>query len=172
MNKPFGVKITRADKRGRKIILVMESDIYSDETFAVNPFGDEGDEKNQLDAIHFGIKVTEKGGKIKAEVSFGNCLNHFTKGNSQLHSSIETFYSDRKDCAMDWIKSTDDEWFLDDRIKQIANQWERDPEFQAQFLSAVNKRKQKTKANELKEAEFGFQQALSRLKKASENILK
>ena len=34
--KPIEVKMLRAEKRNRKIILTFESDLYSNETFAVN----------------------------------------------------------------------------------------------------------------------------------------
>ncbi len=165
MNKPIKVKITRAERRGRKIILVLESDLYSHETFAVNPFYNEGDAKNQLDAIHFDIKVTENDGAIDAKVDFGNSLSHFTKGHRQLHQCLETYYLDRRSMAMNWVQSTQEKWFTDDKIEGLLAHWENeDSEFAAELKDEIRQRKAGLHQKQLDLAEASLLKALADLK--------
>lgn len=164
MGKPIGVKITRADKRGRKIILVMESDLYSYETFAVNPFYNEGDVKNQLQSTNFVIKVTEKKGEIKAEVSFGSSLSHFTRGYTQLHSGMGAYFLSRKDQAINWVQSEREEWFKKDRINQVLKQWESDKDFYTKLKHEIKIREKDIRHKKLIEAESLFFEALENLK--------
>lgn len=164
--KPVQVKLTRAEKRGRKIILVIESDLYSDEVFAVTPFYNEGDAKNQLQDVHFELKVTETSGKIKASVEFGNCLSHFTKGHTQLHYPVSKFFIDQKDCARDYFLKEKPEQFTDDRINQILKLWKEEPEFQAELSLIATVRKKQFKIDALNEAKEKYQKALSKLETA------
>ena len=162
---PINVKLTRAEKRGRKIILVIESDLYSDETFAITPFYDEGDIKNQLQAIHFNLEIMEKSGNIDAKVSFGNCLSHSTKGHSQLHRPLSSFYLTKKECALDWFNNEKEEYFTDEKIKQILKLWESEPDFYNQLLEIYNKRKKEFKIEALNKAKEEYKKALDDLDK-------
>lgn len=160
---PISVEVKRAEKRNRKIIIVIESDLYSDETFAVNPFYDEGDDKNQLQSVRFNISVTEKSGKIDAKVSFGNCLSHFTKGHSQIHKPLSSHFLSRRDCALDYIISEKEEYFTDEKIVKIINQWESDPDFQNKLLNAAEKRKAQFRMDRLNKAKASYAKALEEL---------
>jgi hypothetical protein len=163
--KPIQVKVTRAEKRNRKIILTIESDLYSDEVFAVTPFYNEGDKKNQLQALHLNLELTEQSGKIEAKVFFSNCLSHFTKGHTQLHKPITTFYLTQKECALDWFMNEKQEWYTDERIAQILKLWESDKEFHSELLDISVKRKKQFKIDALNEAKQNYKTALENLDK-------
>lgn len=162
---PINVKITRAEKRNRKIILVIESDLYSDEVFAVTPFYDEGENKNQLQAIHFNLELTEKSGKVDAKVFFDNPLSHFTKGHSQLHKPLSTFYLTKKECALDWFINEKEEWYTEERITQILKMWESDKDFYNELLEISIKRKKQFKVEALNKAKEKYNKALENLDK-------
>lgn len=170
--KPINVKVTRAEKRGRKIILVIESDLYSDETFAENPFYDAGDEKNQLETIYFNLELSEKSGNVDANVSFGNCLSHFTKGYSQLHKPLTSFYLTKKECALDWFLNEKEEWYTEERIKQILKLWENEPDFYNELLEISNNRKKQFKLEALDKAKKEYKEALDNLDKLLSDGLK
>jgi len=163
--KPIQVKVTRSEKRNRKIIIVFESDLFSDEVFAVTPFYNEGDAKNQLQKIHFNLEVTEQSGIVDAKVSFGNCLNHFTKGHSQLHSPLTTFFLTQKECALNWFLTEKQEWFKEERINQILKLWEHDKEFCQKLLDISEKRNKQFKIDALNKAKQEYKVALDNLDK-------
>lgn len=163
--KTIQVKVTRAEKRNRKIILTIESDLYSNETFAVTPFYNEGDEKNQLQSVHFNLEVNEQDGKVEAKVFFSNPLSHFTKGHTQLHKPITTFYLTQKECALDWFLNEKQEWFTEDRITQILKLWESDTEFYNELANIAVKRKKQFKIDALNEARLNYENALKNLDK-------
>jgi hypothetical protein len=162
--------VTRVQKRDRKIIVVIESDLYSDEVFAVTPFYDEGDAKNQLQSLHFNLELTETSGEVKAKVSFGNCLSHFTKGHSQLHSNLSTFFIDKKDCARNWFLTEKEEWFKDERITQILKLWETDNLFHAELSDIAKARKMKFKNDRLTKAKLNHQKSLDELECAVNDL--
>ena len=164
--KPIQVKLTRVEKRGRKIILVIESDLYSDEVFAVTPFYNEGDKKNQLQDVHFELKVTETSGNIKASVEFGNFLSHFTKGHTQLHEPVNTFFIEQKDCARNYFLKEKPEHFTDERINQILKLWKEEPEFRSELSLIAIERKKQFKIDTLNKAKENYQKALSNLENA------
>lgn len=119
------VKVERAELRNGKIILVIKPSLLSDQVFAVNPYYDEGDKKNQLQEAHFSIKVQEKAGAIKAEASFGNGLNHFTKGHSQIHSNMSNLFKNKIDKAVHEILTTDQKYLMDsERMGKIISNLE------------------------------------------------
>lgn len=161
--KPIGVKITRAEKRGRKIIIVIESDLYSDETFAVNPFYDEGDEKNKLCEIRMAVDIKEQSGYVSAKVSFGNCLEHFTKGHTQLHRSIGSHYLTKKECAVDWFLNSSVDYYTEERANQIFRNWENDKEFYTELQKLYKKRCLEIKKSKLLEAQSNYKEALDKL---------
>lgn len=169
--KPIDVKVTRVQKRDRKIIIVIESDLYSDEVFAVTPFYDEGDAKNQLQSIQFHLDVTEQAGQVKANVSFGNCLSHFTKGHSQLHSPLNRFFLDKKDCARNWFLTEKQEFFTDERIKRILDLWETDKPFQVELSNIAKSRKLKFKNDRLVKAKLEHQKAMDEVELAINDLL-
>jgi type I restriction-modification system DNA methylase subunit len=169
--KPIDVKITRAEKRGRRIIVVFESDLYSDEVFAVTPFYDEGDAKNQLQCIRFDLNITEQSGQVKAQVGFANSLSHFTKGHSQLHYPINTFFLDKKDCARNWFLTEKQEYFTDERIDQILKLWEADPKFHEELIDITRRRRHSFRVDRLNTAKLRHQKALLELEEAMSELL-
>ena len=144
------IKLLRAEKRGRKIIIVFESELYSNETFAVNPFYDEGDEKNQLQAVHFDLKVTEDNGQVNAEVYYGSGGSHFTKGHTQLHSSLSSYFLDKKECAMDWIEEEKEEYFTKDRIDKMLSNWKEDRMFLEALQGLIKEKLQNIRLEKIK----------------------
>jgi hypothetical protein len=163
--KPIQVKVTRSEKRNRKIIIVFESDLFSDEVFAVTPFYNEGDAKNQLQSIHFNLEVTEQSGKVDAKVSYGNCLSHFTKGYTQLHYPITSFYLTQKECALNWFLSEKQQWYKQEKIDQILKLWESDKDFHKELFDISEKRKNQFKVDALNKAKEEYKVALENLDK-------
>ena len=161
--KPIEVKITRAEKRGRKIIITIESDLYSNEVFAVTPFYDEGEKKNQLQSVHFNLEVHEEDNKVDAKVFFSNPLSHFTKGHQQLHKPINKFYLSKKDCAKDWFISEKQEYYTDQRISQILKIWETDKPFHDELQAISIQRKRQFQIDNLNKAKKEYQMALENL---------
>jgi len=168
--KHIEVKITRLQKRNRKIIIVIESDLYSNEVFAVTPFYDEGDKKNQLQSINFDLKVNEEGGKLDATVNFSSYLPHFTKGHTQLSKPLTMFYLTKKECAKDWFLNEKREYFTESRISQILKLWDEDKDFQNELLDISIKRKKQFKSDDLNEAKKNYQIALDNLNKCLDEI--
>lgn len=167
--KQIEVNLIRSEKRGKKIILVFESDLFSDQVFAVTPFYDEGDNKNQLQAVHFELKVTEKAGKIEAKVDFASCLTHYTKGHRQLHYPLKTFYLDKKDCTRNWANTETEEYLTDERCNQVLAIWMQEPEFQKEIIDIIDKRREFFKSERIKIAKENLKKALRDLETAIEN---
>lgn len=139
MKNNIDVRLTKAIKKGRKVIIEFESDLFSNEVFCHNVFYDEGDDKNQLQSVIFNINAIETNGEIKAQVYFGNYLSHFTKGHSQMHSPLKTFFRDKKEATENWFK-TDKELKKDD-VERILGNWEHDKAFQQKLKNIAEGRK-------------------------------
>lgn len=169
--KPISVKILKAEKKGRKIILEIESDLYSNEVFAVTPFYDEGDAKNQLQAVHINIQITEENGELKTGINYGNMLSHFTKGHTQLHYPLDTFYLNKKDCALHYFNTEKQEQFTDERIIKILKLWEEDKSFHSKLVEIVEKRKKQFQIDKFNEAKKAHQLALENLNKCFDELL-
>ncbi len=168
--EPISVKLTRVEKRGRKIIIVIESDIYSDEVFAVTPFYDEGDKKNQLQSTHFILNVTEQSGAVNAKVDFTGANTHYTKGHSQLHSPMNRFFISKEDCVIDWALTETEEYLREDRINQVLKMWDGNPVIQNRINAIISERKQQFKIKKLEAAKTNYHQALKELEIAMELI--
>ncbi len=70
-------------------------------------------------------------------------MSHYTKGHTQLHKPITTFYLTQKECALDWFMNEKQEWYTDERIVQILKLWESDTEFHSELLRiSLNRKKQ------------------------------
>ncbi len=148
----IGIRIIKAIKKGRKITIEFESDLYSNEVFAVTPFYDEGDDKNQLQEVKFVVYVTEEDGVISASVKFGNCLYHYTKGHTQLHKDLTKFYKSKKECALDWVETESEENFNESSKTQILKLWEHDVKFYDMLKKKIKEREQKILENRLAQA--------------------
>ncbi|MES2382345.1 MAG: hypothetical protein V4538_14965 [Bacteroidota bacterium] len=166
--EPISVKITRAEKRGRKVIICFESDLYSDEIFAVTPFYDEGDAKNQLQDAHFVLKVSEKSGELKASVDFTCANTHYTKGHSQLHYPMSRFFISKIDCVIDWAMTENEEYLNDQRILQVMDMWKGNTEIQNRISAIISERKQGFKLKRLQEAKENYHKAIKELEVAME----
>ena len=109
------IEVHRAEVRNGKIIIVIEPSLLSSQTFAVNPFYDEGDKKNQLQEAHFSVSLTERNREItKCTVNFGNSLGHFTKGHTQIHDRMENLFFTKIEKAVHEILTTDVKYLEDD----------------------------------------------------------
>lgn len=156
--KPVTVSIIKAEKRGRRTTIVFESDLYSDEIFAVNPFYDEGDDKNQLQEVLFYVEVKEKSGKIAAKVGFGNSLCHFTKGLLQIHEPLTNLYKDKKDQARHYILNRRE---FDDRHESIFKVWEHDAEFLKELKASSKKVHEEKRLAAIQVAKENLRKAMS-----------
>jgi hypothetical protein len=166
--KPVGVKITRAERRDRKIILVIEPDLFSDEVFAVTPFYDAGDEKNKLQHARFNVSIEETKGIISAKVGYSG--NNFTTGHSQIHGSIESHFIDKKDCALNWFLNEPEEYYTESRKNQILNMWNHDQIFQKELSEIFEKRQKEFKIEKLNKIKKKYQEALEELEKTIEEL--
>lgn len=165
--KPIGVKITRSEKRDRKIILVIEPDLFSNEVFAVTPFYDEGDKKNQLQKIKLSMTVEEKNGKITTRVNYSG--DHYTKGHRQMFD-VDRHFINKKDCTLNWFLNEPEKYYTESRKKQILDIWKHDIEFQKELSEIFEKRKNEFKIKKLKEIKERYQEALSDLESAIEEL--
>lgn len=153
------VKITRAEKRGRKIIIVFEPVLFSKEVFAVTPFYDEGDANNQLQHANFILNVMEKDGEIiKADVSYHGY--HSTTGYSQLHYPLTHFFTDKKECAINWARTELEEYFTSDRIKQVLGMWDSDPVFKKELEVEIRRRELKMWEKKMERAQTDLKDAM------------
>ncbi len=167
--KPIEVKIIRAEKKGRKITLVFESDLYSDEVFCNNPFYDEGDAKNQLQATHFSLTVSEQSGELKATVEFGNCLTHFTKGHSQMHRNINTMFVRKEDSAINWALTEKVNALTGSSANQVIDMWDKRPDIQQRIRSIIKERLTSARLTKIREAKEKYQQAMKDYEDAIES---
>ncbi|MCP3924520.1 MAG: hypothetical protein GY714_18255 [Desulfobacterales bacterium] len=161
--KKIGVKLTRAERRGRKIIIVIEPDLFSSEVFGVTPFYDEGDEKNQLQNAQFVVNITEEDYKVDANVSYTGC--HYTKGHTQLHSLSECALS-KKDVALNWFLTEEEKYYTEDRIQQILKLWVEDEEFYKKLVEISTRRKKEFKILEFNKIKERYEIALGEFDKA------
>lgn len=171
MNKSIGVEIIRAVKKKRRIIIELESDLYSSEVFAVTPFYDEGDAKNQLQAVNLQLNIKEVDGEVSADVQFSNCLGHFTKGHSQLHSPLTTFFKDKKDCARAWAKKESRKYLTQERIKQVLKLWEGDDIFVKELQQLISDRSKQLKDEEITRTRKLFLSAAAEYASAAEEVV-
>jgi len=167
---PIKTKITRLEKRGRKIIVVFESDLFSDETFCENIFYNEGDAKNQLRQVHFKLNVTEKSGNVTASVEFDSCLNHFTKGHSQCHQPLNTYFLNRKEASKSWMLNYKNPYYSDGRAMQVIEQYKSEPDFKKELEAIYQNGLHMLKVEKMKVAKDKYQQALKELNEALEQI--
>lgn len=162
---PARIKVTRAELRNRKIILVLEPDLLSDEVFAVNAFYDEGEEKNKLKQIQVSLNLTEKNGKIEVE----NCAYagyHSTTGHSQIHHT-ESMFVDKKDKAVHELLTTPYKYIEgESRMKQLLDCWNEDQEFRKELVDIIVNRKEEHRKDKLSEALEEYEGARVRLEKA------
>lgn len=163
------VKITRAERRGRKIIVVFEPDLFSDEVFAVNPFYDEGEKKNKLQHANFSLVIMEKNGKIvDSKVSYSGY--HSTTGFRQIDSP-SSFFLTKKECAYDWVINEDHKYFIEpDRRKKCLAMFDDDIEFQKELVSLIDKRDREDKDKRVIDAKDQLKIAIEALDKAIEEL--
>lgn len=158
------VKVTRAEKRGGKIILVIEPDLFSNEVFAVNPYYDEGENKNKLQYAKFNISVEENYGRVSANVSYLGAGSHFTTGHTQLHESFDKVFISKKDKAIHEILTIGEKWYYaDGRIGKLLKMWDSEPKFQDHLKKLCVKRECEFKAIRFKKAKENYLNALSEM---------
>ena len=166
MNNPktLKIKVVRAELRNRKIIIVLEPDLLTCEEFAVNPFYNEGLEKNKIQEIRIGVWLTEKNGNIKVETAEYNGT-HYTTGHTQIHY-LNGMYLNKKDCAIAEIKKTEFQYIEDEsRMNKLLCNWNDFPEFQKELIDLINNRKAEHQKNKLKQALNEYEGARKRLEK-------
>jgi len=166
---PIGVKITRAERRNRKIILVIEPDLFSNEVFAETPFYDEGPEKTQLQSVNFSLSVKEERYKISASVFYQGA--HYTKGCSQIHD-INRRFIDKKDCALNWVQSETEEYLTEERLGKVLKMWETEPNFQQVINDLFKKRKAQIAHQRLAEVKAAYHIALEKYEAELEKVFK
>jgi hypothetical protein len=162
---PARVKVTRADLRNRKIILVIEPDLLSDEVFSYSPFWDDGEDKSKLQKVRINLGLLEKNGNIEIE----NCEyagHHFTTDNSQITDPNDMFV-DKKDHVINEILTTQFKYIEEEyRMNKLLGIWDNDIEFKNKLISLINSRKEKHKKKILDEALRTYEEARKNLEDA------
>lgn len=160
--EPARIKVARAELRNRKIILVLEPDLLSNEVFAVNPYYDEGEEKNKLQDIEISIRLTEK----KGELNIDTCQysgTFYTTGHRQIHS-VNSLYIDKKDKAIAEILKIQFEHIEDNnRMNKLLSNWDHDPCVKNHLISLIEDRKKENKELEIKKALENYELARNQL---------
>jgi hypothetical protein len=158
---PAKVKVTRADLRNRKIILVLEPDLLSNEVFSPSPFYDDGDNKNKLQTIRIGITLLEEKGKVTIEKC--NYVDyHSTTGHRQIN--INEMFINKKDHAIYEILTTDYKYIEDKRrINQLLSNWDNEIEFRDKLINLINNRKEEHKKKEFIKALEAYETARKNL---------
>ena len=155
---PAKIKVARAELRKRKIILVLEPDLLSDEVFAVNPFYDEGEKKNKLQYIEGLIKIREENGKLTVKAcEYNGCF--YTTGHSQIHD-VNNLFIDKKDKAINEIIKTPYKYIEDEsRMNKLLSNWDDDEQFKNRLVALINSRKEEHKKDELNNALKAYENA-------------
>jgi len=163
--KPAKVKVSRIDLRKRKIILVIEPELFSNEVFAVNPFYDEGDKKNKLQYIDVLVKLHEENGKITVSAcEYSGTF--YTTGHTQIHN-VNGLFINKKDLAINEILKTDIQYIKDEsRINKLLSNWDEDKEFKNELISLINDRKEEHKKQEFTKALNNYEIARKELENA------
>lgn len=167
--EPLSIRINSIKKRKREIIIVVESDIYTDDVFCVTPFYDEGDDKNHLQHMKFNVYVEEVGGKVSATVNFSSEY-HSTTGYSQLHGGIGSYYKERKDSVLAWFLNTKQEYFNKIHQDSLLKIWESDIDFCHQLKEIAKKRELEFKKEILREAKEKYLKASKEFENALNNL--
>lgn len=164
------IEVERAELRNGKIIIVIKPRILSDQIFAVNPFYDEGKKKNQLGEVYFNLEIKEAGGTVKVDANFGNGLSHFTKGHTQIHSSMKDLFLTKIEKAVHEVLTTSKKYLLDsERMGKLLDNLETreeqnhvrsliDGRLKAAKIDTINKRKK-----QMLEAISNYESAISEL---------
>jgi hypothetical protein len=164
------VKVTRAELRNRKIIIVIEPDLLSNEVFAVNPYYDEGENKNKLQYAKFNISVEENYGRVSANVSYLGAGSHFTTGHTQLHESFEKVFISKKEKAIHEILTIEEKWYNQpDRVSKILKMWDKDTKFKSHLISLCEKREIEFKEDKIKKANKMYKEAIDLMNEALGN---
>ena len=160
--KKAKINITRLELRKRKIILVLEPDLLSNEVFAVNPYYDKGNEKNKLQYVSMSIDIHEKDG----DLTFKNCEykgTFYTIGHSQIHN-VNSLFLDKKDLAVNEIIKSSNQLIEDDsRFSKILSNWANDEEFKNELIELIEEIKDKSKKEQLEKAMENYEEARKRL---------
>ena len=159
-----GVKVCRASKKGRKITIVLESSIYSGEPFAVNPFYDEGEEKNKLQRTNFNIKVVENGGEIEAIASMEGAL--YTTGHTQIHD-LKALFKTKIERAVYEILDTDIKYINDKgRMNKLIDNLESEEE-KDHALNLIENRKRDYREARMIQAKYKLDAAVEEFKQSA-----
>ena len=162
---PARIKVIRAETRKRKIILILEPELLSDEVFAVNPFYDEGEKKNKLEYIDALIKIREEKGKITV-TACEYSGTFYTTGHSQIHN-VNGLFLHKKDNAINEIIETPYKYIEnEDRMNKLLSNWNDDLEFKNKLISLINTRKEEHAKEQLAKALENYEEARQKLEQA------
>jgi hypothetical protein len=162
---PAKIKVTRAEIRKRKIILVLEPDLLSNEVFAVNPFYDEGEEKNKLQYIDALIKLREENGELTVTAcEYTGCF--YTTGHTQIHN-VNNLFLNKKDKAINEILRTPYEYIEDEgRMNKLLENWNEDMDFKNYLIKLINSRKEDNSKERISKALENYDKARKELEEA------
>ena len=140
------VEVERAELRNGKIIIVIKPSLLSNQVFAVNPFYDGGDSKNQLKSASFHLQVEEKAGSVSVEANYSGY--HFTTGHTQVHDLRSMFFTKIENAVYEILKS-DRKYILDsDRMTKLVNNLETQEE-KDHVRSLIDKRIEAARVNNM-----------------------
>lgn len=160
--KPVSVSVERAELRNGKIIVVLKPDLLSGQEFAVNPYYNEGFEKNKLQLTRFSVSIMEQDGEIK-ECNASYNGYHSTTGNRQIHD-IEKMFVKRFDKCLYEILTSDIKYIKeDDRLQKIYSHHEWDSDQLSVLKSSVAQRLREDRQQRLEQATSDLIEAQKRL---------
>ena len=148
--------------RKRKIIIVLEPDLLSNEVFAVNPFYDEGEAKNKLQYTDFLIHFRERKGVLEMKACEYSGV-FYTTGHTQIHNVNRLFLSKKDRAISEILKSSDDLLFDDGRMRGILKNWNEDVSFKEELSDLIESRRQAIKNKSLKIAMREYEDARAKL---------
>jgi hypothetical protein len=160
---PAKINVLRTEMRKGKIIIVLEPELLSNQVFAVNPYYDEGDEKNKLQYVRIALEIKEDNGKIQVESCNYKGFT-YTTSHRQM-TDPNNLYLSKRDRAISELLNLDIEYINDiDRIDKLLGLWTDDPAFKSHLVDIISYRKELDFSNRLKNAMEKQQEASDEIK--------
>lgn len=160
--KPVSVSVERAEVRNGKIIIVLKPGLLSGQEFAVNPYYNEGTEKNKLRLTRLSVSIVEKDGEIEdCDASYHGY--HATTGHTQVHD-LKSMFLNRFDKCLHEIMTLDIKYLKDvSRVQKIYDHHEWTYDQLSVLNGAVKDRLQRDRQERLEKATSNLIEAQKRL---------
>lgn len=161
----IGVKVTRAERRGRKILLTVEPDLFSGETFCVSPLNAASEKDSKLQYVRLMLVIKEKNGDIEARAEYAG--DHYTQGHTQV-CDLGGRFIDRKEAAVSFVNHEDEKYL--NNFHRVLAYWKDDPEFSEYLTELYQERMSRIAKRNLEQREKELKEALDNYTKAVEDV--